>query len=411
MKKMKLMLVTLLLLPSLVLARSSLEGNMTGGTIIPSTNNDSSTSDNSCVYYFGFSGFDNGKPEYMTNGLRVTFFDEKGKQVGNTVDVWYWLPSFEYDWISNETLVEEKDGFRKYSTTSALFTPYVSKYEYVNDNRKFEIKRKGNTYTYYYDVESAKFKDPKGNSLKSPFSYYFIADHKSYLKEYFTTQEVVERYMKIANVDSSISISLGNYVITLEPMIRLSRMSCTTGIDYSGRYTITEIAKLGYLNLIYIDNNNLSDTSKMLYLEKDLTIGSYTFKAPTEVESMKKNNVKNLLNDQGIAIAAINGSDVCYPNCKSTKKYKIVYHTINLANPFVKTDDGTNRVLSDNSNWYQKEDTIDTSVYSKEPMLTITLGPSDITKIREYNKAGLKKYNCTEFKNKFANIFSNQNFC
>lgn len=67
---------------------------------------------------------------------------------------------------------------------------------------------------------------------------------------------------------------------------------------------------------------------------------------------------------------------------------------------------GTNRVLSDSSNWYQKESTIDTSIYSKEPMLTVTLAPSDITKIREYNKDGLRNYNCTKFKENFSNIFS-----
>ena len=112
-------------------------------------------------------------------------------------------------------------------------------------------------------------------------------------------------------------------------------------------------------------------------------------------------------------MAMIIGTDVCKENCHPYKKYKIVYHTINLAHPFVTSKNGSTRILSNSSNWYQKESTIDTSIYFKEPILTVTLGPSDITKIREYNKSlkGIKNYNCAKFKENFSNIFSNQNFC
>ena len=414
MKKMKLMLVTLLLLPSLVLARSSLEGNMTGGYINPSTGEGGAggSGQNACAYYIGFT-----QENYMTTGLRITFFDTNGKQVGDTIDVWYWLPAFEkeFDWDKNFIDDEFVNGlgFKVGKTTSTKFTPYISKYEYINGNRELVVYKEGNTYTYYYDVASITFGDENNEDRsRSPLVYTNKKD-RSYLKEYFTTPSVMKRYMQLAKVDKSVDVDLGNYKVTLEPMIHLSRINGSTcSVSYVGRYTLTDIGKLWSSGKIRIENEKLRcDLPKYLYLEEDNEIGSYVFKAPKETKCATSKTVEDWFSDLGIGISIINGSDVCYPNCKSTKKYKIVYHTINLANPFVKTDDGTNRVLSDNSNWYQKEDTIDTSVYSKEPMLTITLGPSDITKIREYNKAGLKKYNCTEFKNKFANIFSNQNFC
>lgn len=416
MKKTKFMLATLLLLPSLVLARSSLEGNMTGSYINPSTGQGGSggSGKNACAYYIGFT-----QHVYMTSGLRVTFYDTNGNQVGNTVDVWYWLPKFgtEFNWNSN--FVKQDNGtfvnslgFKVGQTTSTKFTPYISKYEYVNENRELIVMKEGNTYTYYYDDDSRYFGEAKGDYSKSPLVYTNKAD-RSYLKEYFTTPAVVERYMKLAEVDKSIDVTLGNYKVTLEPLVSLSRMAGSNcSVSYVGRYTLTDIGKLWASGKIRIENENLRcNLPKYLYLEKDNVIGSYVFKAPTETRCATSGTVGDWFSNLGIGISIINGSEVCYPNCKSAKKYKIVYHTINLANPFVKTDDGTNRVLSDSSNWYQKESTIDTSIYSKEPMLTVTLGPSDITKIREYNKDGLRNYNCTDFKNKFSNIFSNQNFC
>ena len=154
MKKMKFMLATLLLLPSLVLARSSLEGNMTGGYIKPSTGQGGSggSGQNACAYYIGFT-----QDVYMTTGLRVTFYDNSGNQVGNTVDVWYWLPKFETVFNWNNNFVKQDNGtfvnslgFKVGQTTSTKFTPYISKYEYVKENRELIVMKEGNTYTYYY---------------------------------------------------------------------------------------------------------------------------------------------------------------------------------------------------------------------------------------------------------------------
>ena len=80
MKKTKFMLATLLLLPSLVLVRSSLQENMTGGYIKPSTGQGGlgGSCQNACAYYIGFT-----QDVYMTTGLRVTFYDTNGNQVGN----------------------------------------------------------------------------------------------------------------------------------------------------------------------------------------------------------------------------------------------------------------------------------------------------------------------------------------
>lgn len=420
MKKTKFMLATLLLLPSLVLARSSLEGNMTGGYIKPSTGQGGSggSGQNACAYYIGFT-----QDVYMTTGLRVTFYDNSGNQVGNTVDVWYWLPKFETVFNWNNNFVKQDNGtfvnslgFKVGQTTSTKFTPYISKYEYVKENRELIVMKEGNTYTYYYDDASRYFGEAKGDYSKSPLVYTNKAD-RSYLKEYFTTPSVMERYMKLAEVDKSIDVILGNYKVTLEPLVSLSRMDGSNcSVSYVGRYTLTDIGKLWKSGKIRIENENLRcNLPKYLYLEKDNVIGSYGFKAPTETKNMcaTSETVGDWFSSLGIGISIINGSEVCYPNCKSAKKYKIVYHTINLANPFVTSKDGSTRILSNSSNWYGKEDTIKTDIYSNPPLLTVTLSPSDISKIREYNKSlkGIKNYNCAKFKENFSNIFSNQNFC
>ena len=79
---------------------------------------------------------------------------------------------------------------------------------------------------------------------------------------------------------------------------------------------------------------------------------------------------------------------------------------------FIHSKTGKVRKLDPSSNWYDKEDTIDTNIYSKTPFITVTLNPADITKIREYNsKIGFKEFGCSNFKNSFLKIFSNTNFC
>lgn len=426
MKKTKFMLATLLLLPSLVLARSSLEGNMTGGYIKPSTGQGGSggSGQNACAYYIGFAD-----DWAMLSGLRITFYDMSGKQVGNTVDVWYWLKPVDTESSWAQNFIKQDDGtfknslgFKVGQTTSTKFTPYVSKYEYVTGDHEFIVMKEGNTYTYYYDEDSICFDNDKcddrsnDDRSKSPLIYTNKKD-RSYLKKYFTTPSVMERYMKLAEADKNVDVALGNYIVTLEPLISLSRMegsNCSD--DYSGRYTLTDIGKLWATKRIRVENEDLRcNLPKYLYLEKDNVIGSYGFKAPTETKNMcaTSETVGDWFSSLGIGISIINGSEVCYPNCKSAKKYKIVYHTINLANPFVTSKDGSTRILSNSSNWYGKEDTIKTDIYSNPPLLTVTLSPSDISKIREYNKSlkGIKNYNCAKFKENFSNIFSNQNFC
>ena len=45
----------------------------------------------------------------------------------------------------------------------------------------------------------------------------------------------------------------------------------------------------------------------------------------------------------------ITGTDVCKENCVTGKKYKAIYRTIDLNNPFLKKD-GTVRKLTNDSN-------------------------------------------------------------
>lgn len=194
-------------------------------------------------------------------------------------------------------------------------------------------------------------------------------------------------------------------------------------------YTVGDFARLVSENK-YINNFTLRCNVPMgVRLADDFTLGNTTFTAVPSSHgkwcgySKGKFTSKNIFNDNfGVGMAIIIGKDVCKDNCqvpteddpepKVDKKFKIVYHTINLLNPFIHSKTGKVRELDPSSNWYKKENIIDTAIYSKTPFLTVTLNPADITKIREYNnKVGFKEFGCSNFKNSFLKIFSNTNFC
>ena len=123
----------------------------------------------------------------------------------------------------------------------------------------------------------------------------------------------------------------------------------------------------------------------------------------------------------------IYGTEVCKENCTSGKKYKVIYHTIDLNNPFL-TENGDIREISNDSNWCEEPNAnsktckttfaIDKGIYSKTPFLTVTLTPSTIRKIKKDNKninySNITNDTCENFWTKFKSepMFSpNTNFC
>ena len=356
-------------------------------------------------------------------GMRVTFYSTEGIQLGNTIDVWS-----DHFYKSSKTFVEAKEGlkFTLYKTITNFTYGYPARVDYINKGKN-AFKLTGGEYHYYIDEVATKMKT---NPLRAIVA---SGSGSTGLKNYFTTPEVVDRYVQLALVNADNLISSGKYYILIEPIT--VAVACGKG-RYGGVYTVSDFARLVSENK-YIKNYTLRCNVPMgVRLADHFTLGKTTFTSVLNSRQYRcgkkdgpcgcaKGNFtpENIFNDHfGVGMAIIIGTDVCKDNCqippeddpepKVYKKYKVVYHPINLANPFVYSKTGEVRKLDPNSNWYDKEDTIDTNIYSKTPFLTVTLNPADISKIRDYNsKIGFKEFGCSNFKNKFLKIFSNTNFC
>ena len=383
MKKVLTILFLGMLMPLMVSA-SSPDANAAGGQVISSGGGGGgSSAANRCVYYLGYT-----QADYQYYGIRVTFYLEDGTQApsianpkksSKTIDVWSWSrlnPSsadkFEYSVNAYFDKRYITSGKTKYGAK------YMSRIDYINGG---EFKVISGQYDFYYDKAAKKFNKDKGN----PLSYLMYKD-RSYFKEYFTTPEVVSRYAALADAD--IDVSHGTYFMVIEPVLLLSRMSCNTS-SYGGRYTPTELGKLYAAGLINFQNATLRNTTYFdsLRLEKEATFGKWTFKF---AENFNRDNssanlkASYLTGTYGYGISLISGKDVCKEDCGG-KPFKIIYRVIDLANPFLGLN-GRKRTLSSDSNWYEKESTIDARIYEKKPIYTVTLKPSVIKKIREDNK-------------------------
>ena len=401
----KVLLLILVFFVSSHVNAANYDANITGTTIEkPKPSTSSGTCPNGAYFL--------GNQSTGILGMRVTFYSVEGIQLGNTIDVWS-----DHFYTSSKKFVEAKESlnFTLYKTTTNFTYGYPSRVDYINKGQNaFKLTR--GEYHYYIDEVATKMKP---NPLRALIA---SGSGSTGLKNYFTTAEVVDRYAKLALVNADNLISSGEYYILIEPITIV--VACGNG-SYGGVYTVSDFARLVSKNR-KINNYILRCNVPMgVRLADHFTLGETTF---TSVLNSRQNRCRsdgpcgckngnftpeNIFNDNfGVGMAIVIGTDVCKDNCYvSNRKYKIVYHTINLANPFVYSKTGDIRKLDPNSNWYENESTIDSDIYSKDPFLVVTLGPSDIVKIRDYNKIGFKKYNCSEFKNSFSKLFSNLNFC
>ena len=437
MKKFRKVLILLMVLvvtffPYLNVVAVTLEGNVSG-TSLPSGGSNSNGPSNpayNCVYILGLA------EKYGVYGLRITFYLENGTQTGKTVDVWRWDSKASKDKGKIGTKVSETDanGFSKWKfdkKTRAINSMTKIDYLRIKDgtlkNVSFQVMQ--SEYVYYHD-DIAPTYTTAVTKVTDPLNYLDASDRAA-LKEYFTTPEVMERYVKLAG--ANVDVGEGSYSVLLEPMLSLSRMDCPKAkSDYTGRYSATELGLLWEKGLAYtIDNNTLR---KMiftgLFLEKEATLAGYKFELDSKFNvNNKKNGVKkeHITGKYGYGMSIVTGSEVCKENCTSGKKYKVVYHTIDLNNPFLSSN-GNTRKISNESNWCKEPSStsntckttysINKNIYSQSPILTVTLTPSSISKIRESNKtidySKITNTTCKKFWNKFKteSIFSpSTNFC
>lgn len=403
----KVLLLMLVFFVSSHVNAANYDANITGTTIKP--NNTTTTGGGSC----GTGAYYLGNESSGILGMRVTFYSTEGIQLGNTIDVWS-----DHFYKSSKTFVEAKESlkFTLYKTITNFTYGYPARVDYINKGKN-AFKLTGGEYHYYIDEVATKMRPNPLRALVAGGS------GSNGLKKYFTTPEVVDRYVKLAFVNDDNLISSGEYYILIEPIT--VAVACGKGI-YDGVYTVSDFARLVSEN--NIKNYTLRCRVPMgVRLADHFTLGKTTFTSVLDSRKYMcgekygscgcaKGNFtpENIFNDNfGVGMAVIIGTDVCKENCYvSSRKYKVVYHTINLVNPFVYSKTGEVRKLDSNNNWYEKESTIDPNIYSKTPFLTVTLNPTDISKIREYNnKTSFKEFGCSNFRANFSRIFSNVNFC
>lgn len=394
MKKVLIILLNFMCLTNIC----AIDTNVAGVIVEPSKS--TSVNDDSCStgeYYRA------GQDEHLL-GLRVTFYDKDGTQVGNTIDVWNQNITSNKTMVSftDESILAEKNGYslNKIKMNHANAKP--SRIDYYN-GVKFELT--GSDYYYYLDSKAT------GNAL------FYTKDAAAAMKEYFTTPEVVQRYMNITGANEKLNIYQEDYDIVLETLIIVG--ACGNG-KFGGVYTV---ADFGGLVKKHPSINNFTlrcRAVKYLSLEEDGNVGSITFKKPELTlkkcgyQSGNYTSEEVTTSNLGVGMGFISGVEVCKENC-SKKRYPIIYRPFDLSNPFLNKD-GSIRDLSEKSNWYNKTDTIDKDIYNKEPFLTVILNPNTIREIRKDNEninySKLNKNTCIKFRNDFQSIFNpNIDFC
>ena len=318
------------------------------------------------------------------------------------------------------------NNFKVYIINRKHNANYMTKIEYLEKNlNSYTISQMitGNNYIYYHDLTAHSKNFKKNGEYEGPLLYNTQGE-KTELKEYFTDETVMARYLKVAGADALADIETGNYTMLIEPMVAITGCSSTDHPYRHGNYTAADMAFIRAKgDRRMLANPHVGKVAGWLKLARPETIGGISFATASGTTFAYDRILSNL----GVGMAAILGTEVCKENCTPAKKYQVVYRTIDLNNPFL-NQDGTIRTLSNDSNWCEGKNTttnrcdetyvIDTKIYEKEPMLTVVLTPNDIKNIRVDNKtidySAITVETCRTFRQntKFSSIFkSTVDFC
>ena len=256
MKKTKLLLF-LLLFPISVMA-ANLETNFNGIVVSkPNINTNNSSCDVSAYYW--------AQKDDHQEGIRITFYNHDGKQIGNTVDVWNqkirstkpgnFDPVYNANAAYSANSVVKINGFTAYKNTYAPYyllnsNPQASRIDYMKANLQTSgISMVKGQYVYYLDDKASSF-----SCGTNPL--YYSKDGAACLKKYFKTIEVMDRYLNLTGASKEADTSEGNYIMIIEPIIYV--FGCENNAKYNGIYTSTE---LGLLNK-YMCEDSLGDNMK-----------------------------------------------------------------------------------------------------------------------------------------------------
>ena len=424
----KVLIFLMLILPIWVKAETS--ANATGDKVnLGGSSSGGGTVTASCAYFF--------QNDY---GIRVTFYSQNGTKIGKSVDVFAGSkkPAF------NKVVLKKTNASGKtenlFSVISSSKTqwkhaPYASnggmksRIDYINSGMKsfnpvYEYGCTTNDYNclsnnnyyvikQYYDLKSSTYNKTKGDPL-----LYLNYSGREYLKEYFTRTETILNYASLAGASIDVeSIKDGEYFLLIEPLFHLEVLSTCNSRKQAGYYTSTELGILNRSDSSILNRYKALPGKQALRLFADQSISKYSFVTEEAKIQVNKNYVpepSTLINKvsgtnsyYGYGMMIVKGTEV-QGYSGGTKRFQIIYRTIDLTSPFLNID-GTKRTLSEDSNWSGNESTIDQNIYSKSPFLTVVLDPVSIQKIREenktidYSKLTIQTYNT--FRNNYPEIF------
>ena len=425
---MKKFLVFLLLMPILVNAETTANG--TGDKVnFGGSSGDSSnvTFTNKCAYFW--------QSDY---GLRVTFYATNGTKLGQSVDVFAGTKAPGI----RKAVMKDANNKTIFSVVSGSYTQWKhgayasggklkSRIDYIKEGMNkitvnYEygcsqgspescfIQNKYYAYRMYYDMKSTSFNKSKGDPMM-----YMNYNNRDYMKEYFTTTTTILNYARLAGANINMeSIQEGDYYVLLEPLLHLEILNCDSRM-YAGYYTSTELGLLHKMYKVLNASSSLKTipVRKALRLYSTQEIGDYTFVSEENLITANPNyqaGPEKLINKAGsdtsyygYGMMVVKGNEV--QGYIGNGKHQIIYHTIDLNNPFL-TVDGKTRTLDPESNWYGLADTvIDKNVYKNKPFLTVTLTPTVIKEIRndnktvDFSKISIQTYNV--FKQKYSTSF------
>ena len=335
-------------------------------------------------------------------GIRISFYDLQGKKLGNTIDVWnrtdVYSSTGDYNAKCEVSTISKR--FYKCVTSNNVFfvkgTP--SRINYVNKNN-IPNQLEQDSYTYYVDRNYA------GAIDYNPLSYTRVDTYQNAkFKNYFTTPEVVAEYIKLAKITGIDTNNSTEYLFLLEPVVKIHHCTAPTADK------IVSSADFAYFFSSYSDGKDQilnCDIPKSLSLVESgerAKVGKLQFQPPLDGSNISKED--RTTNKIGVGMYLVYGDQVC-KNCTG-KRDPIVYHTISLSHPFLDIN-GKIRTLDTNSNWHEKESTIDVDIYKKNPQYTVVLTPNIIKQIRTENKnikySELSTETFEQFKKNYASIF------
>lgn len=361
------------------------------------------------------------------SGLRITFYTLKGKQLGNTIDVWnqkwVYLPKNSSSGTYGRAVCETSTTSKRFYKCTAFSATYINKtpsrIDYINTNRGDYTINNDSTirpitadYVYYVDENFDSKKDYNPLWYTRDYAY-----QQEAFRSYFTSPAIVKEYMKIAGVKNVDPYTSSDYLFVIEPVVKAESCGTIRGIGTAVLSTADFAFFLYESPVSYGRYNNttlnclLPKTLRIVEEGEHSKIGNVTFKLPKLPQTCGDSNNNfswqdRTINHVGIGMYLIYGDQV-------SRKYlgelnAIVYHTINLNQPFL-TIYGDTRVLDVDSNWYQKESTIETDVYKKNPKYIVVLTPTVMKQIRVENRninySQISSSTFEKFKKTYASIF------